>query len=82
MEQLFQSNRFAFFLEFKEFSYHFLRTSKSFAKLLWELSRLSVFILRSLGHLLFAAPSLYKWHSPTQTEMISRWTPVHPPRFR
>ena len=80
MEQMFQWNRFAFFLELKQFTYHFARTSTSFGRMLWELARLSVFALRSLGHLLFAGPSLYKWHSPIHKEMVSRNAPVHFPR--
>jgi hypothetical protein len=80
MEQMFRRHHYAFFLEFKQFSFHFTKATTSFLKLSWEILRLTVFLLRSLGHLFFVGPSLYLWHSPTQSCPVERNTPVYFPR--
>lgn len=82
MEQMFQRNFFAFFLEFKQFGFHFSKATTSFLKLNFELLCLLVFLLRCLGHLLFEGPSLNKRHSPTRSTPVEKNAPVcFPPRF-
>lgn len=72
MEQTFQQNFFAFFLEFKLFGFYFKKAVTSFLKVNFELLCLLVFLLKSLGHLLFVGPSLYKRHSPTHSTIVER----------
>lgn len=82
MEHAFRWHRFAFFLEFKHFSFHLAKTVTSFLKLSFEVSRLLVFLLKSLIHLLFVGPSLVKWHSPNHKVSVERNIQAsYPPKF-
>jgi len=82
MEQMFRWHSHAFFLEFREFSFHFLKAIKSFLKIVFELSRLFVVLLRSLAHLFFEGPSLSKWHSPNHKVQVEKFAPMQfPPKI-
>jgi hypothetical protein len=82
MEHVFRRHNYAFFLEFKHFSFHFAKTITSFLKLSFETSRLLVFLLKSLIHLLFVGPSLVKWHSPNHKTSVERNIhATYPPKF-
>lgn len=81
MEQLFQGYFFTFLLEFKEFSFYFSKATRSFLKLNWKLLTLLVFLLQSLGRLLFVGPVLYKWHSPNKLTLVERSTIMNFPRI-
>ena len=81
MEQMFQRNCFVFFSEFRQFSFYFQKTTTSFLKLNWMLVRSCVFLLRSLGHLFFVGPSLYKWHSPYRKVRVEKTLHINQPRL-
>ena len=82
MEHAFRWHHYAFFLEFKHFSFHFAKTITSFLKLIFEVTRLTVILLKSLVHLLFVGPTLVKWHSPNHRVEVERSTQVsYPPKF-
>lgn len=80
MEHLFRRHNYALFSEFKEFSFYFAKATTSFAKLSWSLTCLTVFCIRSLGHLLFVGPSLYKRHSPYESTIVEKSAPLHFPK--
>lgn len=80
MEQMFHRHLFAFFLEFKQFGFYFSKAVTSFAKLSWDLLRLSVFLLQSMAHILFVGPSMIKWYSPNQMSPVDRNSFEHFPR--
>lgn len=80
MEQTFQRNFFALFLEFKQFSFFFTKTLKSFCKLNYELLCLLGFLINCLWHLFFEGPTLYKWHSPNHKTQVERSTPASFPK--
>lgn len=80
MEQMFHRHLFAFFLEFKQFSFYFSKAVTSFLKLSWDIVRLGVFVTRSLSHIVFVGPSLVIRHSPTQVIPVERNSFEHFPR--